>query len=65
VGKYRPLGICLPKRWVFAQRGRPVTYQPDAEFDDLSETHKWRHVRYEAHVEPPIDSPGRGNGASK
>ena len=27
--------------------GRPVIYQPDPEFDDLPESHRWRHVQFD------------------
>ncbi len=55
VGRYRPFGIRVSKRWAYAQSGRPVVYQTDAEFHQLPESHKWRHVRYEPNAEPPID----------
>lgn len=55
IGRYRPFGIRLPKRWLYARGGRPVIYQSDAEYDQLPESHKWRHVRYEPGATPPID----------
>jgi len=50
--RYSPFGIILEKRWVFEQGGRPVIYQPEAEFDALPEPLRWRHVRYE--YEPKV-----------
>ena len=44
---YSPFGIMVSKQWLFPQGGRPVIYESDQEYDDLSETHRWRHVRYE------------------
>lgn len=55
VGRYRPFGIRLSKRWLYALGGRPVIYQPESEYDDLHESHRWRHVRYEPNCNPPID----------
>jgi len=46
-GRYSKFGIMLPKTWLFELGGRPVIYQPDAEFDDLPESHRWRHVRFD------------------
>jgi hypothetical protein len=43
------------KKWIFERGGRPVIYQPDLEFRDLSDSHKWRHVRYEPNNANPID----------
>jgi len=53
--KYSPFGIMVAKDWVFSQGGRPVIYEPDAEYDQLPESHQWRHMRYEPGAEPPID----------
>lgn len=53
--RYSPFGIMFEKRWIFEQGGRPVIYQPDAEYDTLPESHKWRHVRYEPNAEEPKD----------
>src|SRR5260370_40343735 len=55
IGRYRPFGIQLSKRWIFSQSGRPVIYQADVEFEQLADTHKWRHVRYEPDRTPSID----------
>jgi hypothetical protein len=48
--RYRPFGVMLPKLWLFERGGRPVIYQPDADFDILPEQIKYRHVR--------LDEPG-------
>jgi hypothetical protein len=50
--KYSPFGILVTKQWIFEQGGRPVIYQADDEFAELSEYHRWRHMRYEP---PRID----------
>jgi hypothetical protein len=47
--------VVFDKKWVFDNGGRPVIYQPNSEFNDLPETHRWRHVRYEPTAEEPID----------
>jgi hypothetical protein len=44
---YSPFGIMVSKRWLFGQGGRPVIYETDQEYDNLPETHRWRHVLYE------------------
>lgn len=53
--RYSPFGIIFDKQWIFERGGRPVIYQSDAEFDDLPDSMKWRHVRYEPLANPPID----------
>jgi len=53
--RYSPFGVVFDKKWVFDNGGRPVIYQPNSEFNDLPETHRWRHVRYEPTAEEPID----------
>lgn len=40
---------------LFSIGGRPVIYQPEAEYSALPETLRWRHVRYDLGVVPPID----------
>lgn len=55
IGRYRPFGVRVSKRWLYRQGGRPVIYQADSEFTQLAETHRWRHVRYEPDEGPPID----------
>ena len=44
--RYQPYGIAVSKNWLFAQGGRPVIYQPVAEYDHLPPSHQWRHVSY-------------------
>lgn len=55
LGRYRPFGVRVSKRWLFAQGGRPVIYQSAAEFELLPEALRWRFVRYEPDGAPPID----------
>lgn len=45
--RYYPAGIMVAKEWLFAKGGRPVIYQPDAEYSLLPEELQYRHVRYE------------------
>lgn len=45
--KYSPFGIVVSKEWLFSRGGRPVIYQPADEWDQLQESHRWRHVLYE------------------
>lgn len=45
-GRYEPYGIAVPKDWLFSQGGRPVIYQHEAEYDQLPEPMKFRHVTY-------------------
>jgi hypothetical protein len=45
--RYKPFGVMVDKVWLFAQGGRPVIYQPEAEYPLLHESQRWRHVRYE------------------
>lgn len=45
--RYKKFGIMLPKEWLFEHGGRPVIYQTDEEFNDLPESHRWRHVRFD------------------
>ena len=53
--RYSPFGLMFDKAWVHARGGRQVIYQPDAEFEQLPEQSRWRHVRYEPGATPPID----------
>lgn len=53
--RYAPFGVMFDKKWIFEHGGRPVIYQPDAEYSTLPESHRWRHVRYEPTTEEPID----------
>jgi hypothetical protein len=48
--RYSPFGVIFDKDWIFAQGGRPVVYQPDAEYDLLPQDLRWRHMRYEPGV---------------
>ncbi|MFH1560824.1 MAG: hypothetical protein ABID84_05385 [Chloroflexota bacterium] len=45
--RYKPFGVMVEKEWLFKRGGRPVIYQPDAEYSLLHETQRFRHVRYE------------------
>lgn len=35
--RYSPFGILVSKKWLFSQGGRPVIYQPEEEYEYLSE----------------------------
>lgn len=52
---YSPFGIQVSKKWLFARGGRNVAYQTAEEFGALPEDYRWRHVRYEPHVENGVD----------
>ena len=45
----------MTKKWAFEQGARPVIYQAENEFENLPESHRWRHVRYDPSATPPID----------
>lgn len=51
--RYRPFGVMVSKSWLFARGGRPVIYQPDAEYELLHESQRFRHVRFEP--DTPVD----------
>lgn len=53
--RYSPFGLMFDKRWIYEQGARPVIYQPDAEFAQLPEEMRWRHVRYEPAGISPVD----------
>jgi hypothetical protein len=53
--RYSPFGLMFSKQWLYERGGRPVIYQSDAEFHQMSEDSRWRHVRYEPSATPPID----------
>jgi len=53
--RYAPFGVLFTKKWIFEKDGRPVIYQPESEFRELPDSHKWRHVRYEPDAAQPID----------
>jgi hypothetical protein len=44
---YAAFGVMVDKAWLFAQRGRPVIYQPDDEYQKLPDHMKWRHKSYD------------------
>lgn len=54
-GRYQPVGVMVTKRWLFERGGRPVIYQADSEYADMSEANQWRHVRFDLNVTPPVD----------
>jgi hypothetical protein len=41
--------VIVSKVWLFNQGGRPVIYQANDEYDQLPDSLKYRHVRYEPH----------------
>ena len=45
--RYSAYGLQFEKEWIFSLGGRPVIYEPEREFAQLSKTHQWRHVRLE------------------
>jgi hypothetical protein len=47
--KYRPIGVMFDKAWVFKRGARPAIYQTEAEYLDLPEKMRYRHVLYEPH----------------
>ncbi len=53
--RYSPFGLMFSKRWLYELGGRPVIYQSDAEFHQMPEGTRWRHVRYEPAAVPPVD----------
>ena len=53
--RYAPLGLMFSKSQIFASGGRPVIYQPEAEFSLLPKSLRWRHVRFEPTGQPLID----------
>ena len=53
--RYAPFGLMFDKDWIYERGGRPVIYQPDFDFALLPESLRWRHVRYEPTIQPPID----------
>jgi len=55
LGRYRPFGVRLSKRWLYAHGGRPVLYLSAAEYESLPEVLRWRFVRHEPDGTPPID----------
>ena len=53
--RYSAIGLRFPKTHVFRAGGRPVIYQPNAEYDRLPGDLRWRHVRFEPLGEATID----------
>jgi hypothetical protein len=45
--RYSLFGITVAKDWLFRRGGRPVIYQSDSEYGQLSSSLQWRHMRYE------------------
>lgn len=55
-GNYSPFGVMVDKTWLFARGGRPVIYEPDADYEALPPSHAWRHVKYEPTAsDHPVD----------
>ncbi|MBN4047204.1 hypothetical protein JYU05_01505 [bacterium AH-315-P13] len=52
--KYSPFGIMVSKKWLFKKGGRPVIYQKEEEYNDLS-SNAWRHVTFDLSEEQLID----------
>ena len=46
-GKYAPLGVMVDKVWLYANGGRPVIYQHPSGYEQLPDSHKYRHVDYD------------------
>jgi hypothetical protein len=44
---YSCFGIVIEKKWLYSKGGRPVIYQSGEEYEELPESLRWRHVRYE------------------
>lgn len=53
--RLQPFGVLLGKDYLFALGGRPVIYQSDDEYEQLPESLRYRHVRYDPLTVPPID----------
>lgn len=45
--RYRPFGVMVSKAWLFERGGRPVIYQPEADFELLPKELQHRHVRFD------------------
>lgn len=54
-GRYSPFGLRFTKAHIFALGGRPVIYQSDAEYAQLPPELRWRHVRLDPQLDPPVD----------
>lgn len=53
--RLQPFGVLLGKDYLFALGGRPVIYESDAEYEQLPDGLRYRHVRYDPLTVPPID----------
>ena len=53
--RYSGFGIMVSKSYIFKLGGRPVIYQPGAEYDLLHDLQKWRHMRFDLSSDPPVD----------
>ncbi|KWI98468.1 hypothetical protein [Burkholderia stagnalis] len=53
--KYQPYGVMVSKKWLYEKGGRPAIYGPDADYFKLPTDMRYRHVRFELDVAPPID----------
>ena len=53
--RYFQFGLLFSKTWVYEHGGRPVIYQPEADFDLLPQELRWRHVRFELTGEQVVD----------
>ena len=49
--RYAPFGVVVEKAWLFKKGGRPVIYQTHSEYELLHDAQKYRHVRYEPHLD--------------
>lgn len=45
--RYSPFGIMIDKVYMFNLGARPVIYQPESEFVQLTSNNQYRHVRFE------------------
>jgi hypothetical protein len=53
--QYQPYGVMVDKKWLFSKGGRPVIYGEAAEYSELPEGMRYRHVRYEPTKRFPVD----------
>ncbi|MGR6859826.1 hypothetical protein ACU5EH_05485 [Aliivibrio salmonicida] len=45
--KYQPYGIMFNKEYIYKLGGRPAIYGPDSDYQNLPDSQKYRHVRFE------------------